>query len=384
MIYLDNAATTFPKPECVINAMVYAQKFVGANAGRGGHRMTMRAGEMVYSARQTAADMFNCDSERVIFTGNCTSALNTAIKGTAQKGDHVIISNLEHNSVLRPVHALYEKGVITYSVAGVVPMNPDETVENFLSLIKKNTSVVVCAMVSNVFGTVLPIEKLGMELKKRGIIFIVDGAQSAGTYEIDMKKMNIDILCVPGHKGLFGPMGTGMMLLSDGIDVEPVFQGGTGSSSMSERQPEIYPDKLESGTVNLPGIWGLKKGMDYIASVGGENVIHRKENYLCNILREDLSVIRGIEVYSDIAGVNPAPLVGCNVGITNSETVADILNTENNTAIRAGYHCAYLAHKHFAGDKSGVVRISPGWFNTKKEIKNLVFCLNKIAKRYFL
>jgi len=195
MIYLDNAATTYPKPQWVIDAMIYAQKYVGANAGRGGHKMTVKAGEMVYSCREKAATMFGCDSEKVIFTSNCTTALNIAIKGTLQKGDHVIISCLEHNSVLRPVHALSEKGLITYSVAKVNPLSDRETVDNFLSLIKKNTAAVVCTMVSNVFGTRLPIETLGAELKKRGIFFIVDAAQSAGTYKIDMKKMNIDILC---------------------------------------------------------------------------------------------------------------------------------------------------------------------------------------------
>ena len=384
MIYLDNAATTFPKPECVINAMVYAQKFVGANAGRGGHRMTMRAGEMVYLTREKAATMFGCDSDRVIFTNNCTMALNTAIKGVLKKGAHVIISNLEHNSVLRPVHALYEKGIITYSIADVVPSDSDKTVKNFLSLIKNNTAAVICTMVSNVFGTVLPIESLGRELKKRGILFIVDAAQSAGTYKIDMKKMNVDILCMPGHKGLMGPMGTGMMLMSESVSVDSLCQGGTGSFSMSESQPDVYPDKLESGTVNLPGIWGLKKGMDYISAVGGKNTIHKKENYLCNMLREDLSVIRGVKLYNHVAGVNPAPLVACNIENTNSETVADILNTERNIALRAGYHCAYLAHKNFASDSNGIVRISPGWFNTKNDIKNLVFCLNKIAKRNIL
>ena len=381
MIYLDNGATSFPKPECVINAMVYAQKYVGSNAGRGGYNGTAKAGEMVYSAREKAAEMFGCNSEKVIFTNNCTASLNTAIIGSLQKGDHVIISSLEHNSVLRPVHALYEKGIITYSVASVVPSDPDETVRNFLSLINKNTAAVICTMVSNVFGTVLPIEKLSSELKKRGILFIVDAAQGAGTHKIDIKEMNIDILCMPGHKGLMGPMGTGMMIMGEGVDVESLCQGGTGSFSMSESQPDVYPDKLESGTMNLPGIWGLKKGMDYISSVGGEKAVYKKENYLCGILREDLSVIKGIMLYSDIAGVNSAPLVACNIENTNSEAVADILNTENNTAVRAGYHCAYLAHSSFLKDSTGVVRISPGWFNTKNEIKNLVFSLNKIAKR---
>lgn len=383
MIYLDNAATTFPKPECVINAMVYAQKLVGANAGRGGHRMTMRAGELVYETREKAAAMFGADSERVIFTNNCTTALNTAIKGTVKKGDHIIISCLEHNSVLRPVHKLYEKGEITYSVARVDPYSSNETVKNFLSLINKNTSIVICTMVSNVFGTVLPIEKLGAELKKLGITFIVDASQSAGAFKIDMKRMNADILCMPGHKGLMGPMGTGMLIIGENADVDSLCQGGTGSNSMSERQPESYPDKLESGTVNLPGIWGLKKGMDYITSVGGEKAVHSKEKYLCCILREDLHSIRNIRVYDEAAGLNPAPLVAFNVKNISCEKVAEALD-KNNIAVRAGYHCAYLAHKYFARNENGVVRVSPGWFNTKKDIKNLVICLNKIAKRNIL
>ena len=383
MIYLDNAATTFPKPECVINAMIYAQRFVGANAGRGGHRMTMRAGEMVYLTREKAAEMFNCDSEKVIFTNNCTMSLNTAVKGSVKKGDHVIISCLEHNSVLRPVHRLYEKGEITYSVVKVSPFSSDGTVSSFLSLINKNTAVVVCTMVSNVFGTVLPVENLGRELKKRGITFIVDAAQSAGTFKIDMKKMNIDILCMPGHKGLFGPMGTGLLILGDNADIDSLCQGGTGSNSMSERQPDAYPDKLESGTVNLPGIWGLKKGMDYISFVGGEEAIHTKEKYLCRILKEDLYSVKNIRIYDDVSGINPAPVVAFNVKGISCEEVADLLNSDS-VAVRAGYHCAYLAHKTFAENENGVVRVSPGWFNAKKDIKILLNSLNKIAKRNIL
>lgn len=383
MIYLDNAATTYPKPESVINAMVYAQKYIGANAGRGGHRMTMRAGELVYLTREKASSMFGTESERVIFTHNCTSALNTAIKGTLTKGDHVIISCLEHNSVLRPVHTLFEKGLITYSVADVNPFDKAETVKNFLDLINKSTAAVVCTMVSNVFGTVMPIEDLGRELKKRGILFIVDAAQSAGAYKIDMKKMNIDILCMPGHKGLMGPMGTGMMIIGDGVEVASLYQGGTGSFSMSEKQPDVYPDKLESGTVNLPGIWGLKKGMDYISFVGGEEVVHRKEDFLCRVLRGDLHSIKNIRVYDEIAGENPAPVIAFNVRGLSCEEVAELLNKDG-FALRAGYHCAYLAHKTFAENENGIIRVSPGWFNSKKDVKNLVFSLNKIAKRNIL
>jgi selenocysteine lyase/cysteine desulfurase len=234
-------------------------------------------------------------------------------------------------------------------------------------------------MVSNVFGTLMPIEDLGTELKKRGITFIVDAAQSAGTFKIDMKLMNIDILCMPGHKGLFGPMGTGLLILGENIEVNSLCQGGTGSNSMSERQPDVYPDKLESGTVNLPGIWGLKKGMEYISCLGGEKVIHEKENYLCHILKEDMSLIKNIKLYDDISGKNHAPLIAFNINNMSCEEVAEALDNSN-IAVRAGYHCSYLAHKTFAEKENGVVRVSPGWFNTKKDIKILVNSVNKIAK----
>jgi selenocysteine lyase/cysteine desulfurase len=293
------------------------------------------------------------------------------------------MSCFEHNSVLRPVHKLYERGDITYSIAKVNPLNPRETLSNFLALVNDSTAAVTCTMVSNVFGTVMPIEELGRELKKRGILFIVDAAQGAGTYKIDMKKMNIDILCMPGHKGLMGPMGTGMMIMGENVEVESFCQGGTGSNSMSEKQPDVYPDKLESGTVNLPGIWGLKKGMDYISCVGGEKAIHEKENYLCRILKEDMSLIKNVKLYSGISGENHAPLIAFNIKNMSSEEVAEALDNSN-FAVRAGYHCAYLAHKTFAENENGVVRVSPGWFNTKKDIKNLAFSLNKIAKRNIL
>ena len=217
MIYLDNAATSFPKPQIVITSMIKAQRDIGANAGRGGHKATVKAGEIVYSTREALGEMFGCDSERVAFTLNCTHALNTAIKGILKSGDHVIISSLEHNSVLRPVHKLGENG-ISYSVAKVSPLDDYETLRAFEGLIQKNTKAIICTMVSNVFGTVLPIDKIASLCKTRGLIFIVDAAQGAGTIKIDMNKMNIDVLCMPGHKGLLGPMGTGVIMLGDGID----------------------------------------------------------------------------------------------------------------------------------------------------------------------
>lgn len=377
MIYLDNAATTHPKPEIVINSALDAIK-QGGNSGRGSHESAIKAGETVYDTREKLADMFSCESERVVFTFNCTLALNTAISGSISRGDHVIISSLEHNSVLRPVHALSSKGMITYSVARVNPLSDDETVKNFASLIKKETSLIVCTVVSNVFGTVLPIGRIGRLCRKRGIRFIVDGAQAAGMRKIDMKSSCIDILCLPGHKGLMGLTGTGALLLSQEIDVEPLIFGGTGSFSMLREQPSVYPDRLESGTLNLPGIASVGAGIDFINSVGGAAAVHEKEKQLTDMLYTDLSVMKNIILYPHLSGKNAAGIVAFNLRGRHSEQTGELLDSCG-FAVRSGYHCAFLAHKSCKTEKTGVVRVSPGYFSTKKDIKNLIFYLNKIA-----
>lgn len=378
MIYLDNAATTFPKPDCVIAAALNVMKEIGANTGRTTHKSAIKAGEIVYNTRSELANMFNCESERVIFTHNCTAALNTAIIGSVKKGAHIIISSMEHNSVLRPVHSLKEKGLITYSVARVNPLNDDETIINFASLINKDTSVIVCSAASNVFGTVLPVTRIGKLCKAKQLRFIVDGAQGAGYLQIDMKKSGIDILCMPGHKGLFGLMGTGAMLLGENIDVEPLIYGGTGSFSMSPFQPEVYPDRLESGTLNLPGIASLGEGVRFINSVGGVKAIHEKEKYLSKILIQDLENMNNVILYRNVTGRKSVGIVPFNIKGLHSERVGEYLS-ENSFALRTGYHCSFLAHKNYATDSTGVVRISPGFFTTKKDIKKLIFSLNKIA-----
>ncbi len=378
MIYLDNAATSYPKPECVINTALNVMREIGANTGRTTHKSAIKAGEIVYNTRSELADMFNCESERVIFTLNCTAALNSAIMGSIKKGDHIIISSLEHNSVLRPVHSLSERGIITYSIARVNPLNYDETLKNFASAINKNTSLIICTAVSNVFGTVLPVTRIGQLCKKKKIRFIVDAAQAAGYLEIDMKKSGIDILCMPGHKGLFGLMGTGALLLADGIDVEPLIYGGTGSFSMSVNQPEVYPDRLESGTLNLPGIASLGQGVKFIKSAGGIKAVNQKEKYLGDMLLEDLGNIKNVVLYKNISGKKCAGIVPFNIKDKHSEKVGELLS-ENGFAVRSGYHCSYLAHKNYSTDLYGVVRVSPGFFTTKKDIKNLIFYVNKIA-----
>lgn len=378
MIYLDNAATSFPKPDCVVRQLYNSQKYCGANPGRGGHSFSISAGRRIYSCRERLGEMFGCKTENVAFTNNCTTALNTAICGTLKKGDHVIISSLEHNSVLRPVHRLYEKGLITYSVARVNPFDDNETLRSFAGCIGERTRAVIMTHVSNVFGTVLPIDKISALCKAKGVLFILDAAQSAGSHKINMKKQGIDILCLPGHKGLLGPMGTGALLFSEGITPEELTVGGTGSFSLSASQPDIYPDRLESGTLNLPGISALEKGIGYIKSYGGESAVLQKESELIALLKEDLSVVRGAFVYDELQAGKSTNVLSFNLGEMHSEMTATLLDSYG-ICLRAGYHCSYLAHKTYGTTDKGTVRVSTGVFNTKKDIKNLVFCLNKIA-----
>lgn len=383
MIYLDNAATSFPKPQRVINAMVQAQSLYGANPGRGGHKMTLKAGRKVFDCRSALAEFFGAEDERIIFTNNCTASLNMAIKGSVQQGDHVIISSLEHNSVLRPVHKLSEQGKITYDVFEVNPLNDDESFKNFLSVVNERTQLVVCTMVSNVFGTVLPIEKIGRYCRMKKIRFILDAAQGAGSHRINLKDMPVDILCMPGHKGLLGPMGTGVLILGENADIDSFCEGGTGSNSLYKTQPDFYPDKLESGTANLPGIAGLYEGIEYIRRFGGERAVLEKEHRLISLIKEDLSVIPKITVYDEMHSKMPSNVLSFNFVDMHSEETARLLDKAD-IAVRSGYHCSYLAHNTYGTTESGTVRVSTGVFNTKKDAKTLAFYLNKIALGRFL
>ncbi len=378
MIYLDNGATTFPKPYCVTESVTNALRYSGGSPGRGGHRNTIKAGETVYKTRALISEMFSCESEGVIFTDNCTTSLNTAIKGICRKGDRILTSTLEHNSVLRPLVKLREKGIISYETVKVNPLNDDDTVDNFRKAMSGEVRAVVCTFASNVFGTVLPIERIGKLCKEKDIVFVVDGAQAAGALKIDMKKMNIDILCLPGHKGLYGPMGTGLMLLSGRIMPEELTQGGTGSYSMEKDQPNVIPDRYESGTLNFPGVAGLCSGVKFIRSCGGENAFHQKETELIKILENDLSVIKGVKLYPCMKSSVCAPILSFNIGSYHSEEVSALLDKQG-FAVRAGYHCARLAHENYGTAEKGCVRVTPGFFNSKKDIKNFVFCCNKIA-----
>ncbi len=377
MIYLDNAATSYPKPQEVINAVNTAFYKYGANPGRSGHDMSIMSAEEVYRCRQKLNDFFNgYGSEFVSFFSNCTYALNIAIKGIISKGDHIVISSLEHNSVARPVYKLKASGICDFSVFKVGETN-EETIENFKAAINENTGLCVVTAVSNVFGNVLPLKELSDISHKNGAYFFVDGAQGAGVIGIDMKKQGIDCLCVPGHKGLLGPMGTGA-LLHKNLDFNTVFEGGTGTASFDLSQPSEYPEKLESGTLNVPGICGLSKGVEMVSLIEREKIF-QKETRLSKQIFYGLKSIPNVILYrSEYDEKNYAPLVSFNIKNKHSEHVAEMLNKQG-FAVRGGYHCAPLAHISYGTNAVGAVRISPSFNNTEKDIKNLLNFVRKIA-----
>lgn len=381
MIYLDNAATSYPKPKSVVDSVANSMIFYGANPGRGGHKMSVKTSEKIFETRCLLNGFFNgYGEEYVSFTGNCTQALNYAIKGVLRPGDHAIISSLEHNSVARPMEELKEKGVIEYDVF-YVDESDEKTIENFEKCFKKNTKLCVVTGVSNAFGDVLPIRELARIAHSREALFFLDGAQMAGHIPIDIKAMGIDCLCIPGHKGLLGPMGTGA-LLHNGIAFEPLITGGTGTDSLSLVQKKQFPEYLESGTLNVPGICGLGEGVRYVMERDVET-IRKIENEICEEIIFGLKNIEGVEVYRRGDKKSYGPVVSFNVNAFHSETVAGIL-AQNSVAVRGGYHCAKLAHETYGTTYKGAVRLSPSEKTSKKDINIIINIINKIAISKFI
>lgn len=375
MIYFDNAATTYPKPSSVLASAVLAMKKYSFNSGRGGYKESIKAGEMIYSVREKVASMFGFEPQNVAFTKNCTEALNMAIKGSVKSGDHIIISSLEHNSVSRVAEKLFDDGIIDYDIAKY-SYNDDETVANFENLIKPNTTLVVCMHSSNAFGVTFPVAKIGKMCKLHGIRFVVDGAQGAGVADINAKRDNIDILCAPGHKCLLGAMGTGFIAVRDGLELSTVEEGGTGSNSMSLKQPDFLPDRLEAGTLNNSGIISLGKGIDYINSYGTD-AIYNHEFSLMQHTYKALENINDVVLYTPFPEQGKTmPIISFNFGDYSSEKTAAIL-AKNDICTRAGFHCTPLAHKHFGTTDRGTVRISFGMFNTVRDCDALINLVKK-------
>lgn len=378
MIYFDNGATSFPKPFSVVNAVQMSFCDSCANPGRGGYQSAMKSAEMIYNARSAAADLFNADTENVVFTSGCTYSLNTAIKGVCRPGSHFVISDLEHNSVVRPLEKLKKAGLCEYSVVKVTP-DESETVKNFVNAFRKNTVAVICTLSSNVFGIMPPIHKIAREAHKYGILFILDAAQGAGYLPVDMKKDNTDIICCAGHKGLFGPMGTGLLILSKDIYIDTLAEGGTGSNSESLNQPKYSPDRFESGTPNVHGIAGLSAGIKFVKDIKCENILIH-EYKIIKYIFDELKLCKNIILYTDFYDRVPkSPVLSFNVKSKKSEETAALL-AENGICVRGGLHCAPLAHQKMGTLDIGAVRITPSWFSDEKDAEILVNCIKKIAK----
>ncbi len=376
MIYLDNSATTNPKPQSVKNAVERAMNYYSFNSGRGGYKESVYTSNMIFSCREKLSALFGFSPENIAFTPNCTTAINFAIKGIVKPGDHIIISNLEHNAVARPVYALFQKGIIDYDIAEF-SFDKEQTINNFKKLIKPNTRAIVCMHASNVFGCVFPIKEIGELAHENGIIFIIDAAQSAGVLDIDAKRDNIDILCAPGHKGLYAPMGTGFITLGDNIMLDTIVEGGTGSNSMKLAQPDNMPERLESGTLNNIGIAGLSAGADFVSSKGILS-IYKHENSLMKYIYTELAKNKNVTLYTP--SFNDAflvPILSFNYKDYPSEKTASLL-ADKNIATRAGFHCSKLAHTAFSTDKRGTVRISPSVFTKYSECENFINILKKL------
>lgn len=378
MIYLDNAATTMKKPQCVIDAVVAAMSHMG-NAGRGATSAALDASRVIYDTREKLSDLFNLQNpSRVAFTCNSTESLNTAIKGILSSGDHAITTALEHNSVLRPLYDLQAKGM----ELSIVDCDENGNIDynDFEKLIKENTKAIVCTHASNLVGNVLDVKKIGSIAKKHNLIFIVDASQSAGVFNIDMQDMNIDILCFTGHKGLLGPQGTGGICVREGIDVRPLKVGGSGVNTFSKEQPVEMPTHLEAGTLNGHAIAGLNAALDYLKEEGIDNIQKREEELMFRFYN-GIKDIKDIKIFGNFENKRAA-IVTFNVGDIDSAAFSDELSFAYDISTRAGAHCAPLMHKAMNTVEQGAVRFSFSHYNTEEEIDTAIKAVKEIAASY--
>lgn len=371
MINFDNSATSFPKPEAVRAAADSAFTRFGGNPGRGGHRLSLITSERIFTVRERAAQMFGAQTENVIFTPNCTASLNFAIKGIMQHGGHIIISAFEHNSVLRPVYALYRSQKITFSVARIYD-DDDMTVEGIRRLIRSDTKCVCCMTASNVTGKIMPYKKIAQLCRLHGLCFISDAAQAAGSIDLKMSD-GFNFLCMAGHKALYGPSGTGLLISDGEYELSTIIEGGNGSSSELAEQSGPLPERLESGTLNTPGILGLGEGLDFVRQKGTAR-LRSYEEELCKAFEQEAGGIDGIRFYSC---KNRVPIVSFNIGDIPSQVVSAKLS-EKGYALRGGLHCSALAHRSLGTLSQGTVRFSPGAFNNIKQVRGLVAALHQI------
>lgn len=378
MIYLDNAATTLHKPPQVAEAVKQAILTAG-NAARGAHGASMRASRTVFETRRKLAQLLGCpQADHVVFTANSTMALNIAITGILSPGDHVISTDLEHNSVLRPLYTLQQQGVslsfVTADKQGRIRY------EDLASQFRPNTKAVVCTHASNVTGNMLDIAGIAAIAHEHGALLIVDASQTAGTVPVDMTAMEADVLCFTGHKGLLGPQGTGGLCIRPGVEIRPLLQGGSGVHSFDRQQPAAYPTRLEAGTLNSHGIAGLDAAVDYLLSEGVAS-IEKREKALMRRFYENVCGVDGVQVYGDFTAPQRAAIVALNIRNYDSAEIADVLATDYGIAVRPGAHCAPRMHQALGTVQQGAVRFSFSVFNTEAEVDAAVQAVRELSRR---
>jgi cysteine desulfurase family protein len=378
-IYLDNAATTFPKPREVLEEMIGAYYSLGVSPGRGSYDLAMEAEERVMSIRRQVCQFFGgSDPERVIFSYNATDALNTLIQGLIQPGSHVVTSRLEHTSVLRPLHYFSEQGILRLDL---VPFGSEGFIDPtaVAEAIHPDTSFVILTHASNVLGTVQPVDQIGAICRERGVPLLLDATQTAGLLPIHMDEWGVSAVAFTGHKSLLGPTGIGGLVLNPALNVRTTRFGGTGRDSLSLTHTQTYPHRLESGTINIVGIFGLSAGLHYISSLGMEN-IYAKELDLAKRLRDGLNSVNGVRVYSTNREGSRIPVLLCNVDGMDPEDAANILDGDFGIAARAGLHCAPLVHQDLGTSPRGGVRFSLGPFNTGEEIDHVLEAMTALCR----
>lgn len=377
MIYLDNAATSYPKPESVYSAVNNAMRYSGGNPSRGSHKLARLASEALYNCREEASKLFSCDEESVVITFNATHALNLAIKGLAERNSHILVSDMEHNSVLRPVTALKKTHGCYYDIYGSHGGDADKILRDIASKIRRNTRMIIANHASNVCGVRLPVEKIGALCERLGIVFIVDASQSAGHIPISFADLKADAVCMPGHKALYGPQGAGLLLLSNKYRLETLIEGGSGVNSLDREMPEFLPERLEAGTYSAPLAAGLAEGIRWVRRTGIDNIAYH-EAHLCKLLLDNLNEIKVITIYGANDQIVASPILFNISGISPSE-VGNILDKAG-ICVRCGLHCSPIAHSVLATGENGAVRVSFGYFNTEKDTSRLVSEIYKIVK----
>lgn len=382
MIYFDQAASSFPKPDSVGKSVLEAIQEYGANPGRGGHALSRRASSVIKDTRGLLANFFgSSDSKQVLFFQNATGALNQAIKGfPLEEGDHIISSSFEHNSVRRPLEELKRTNNINITYIRQEGNDPF-SIEAFKQAITPKTKLITITHGSNVTGTILPIEEISKTAKEFGIKVLVDASQTAGILPLHMKNMNIDMLAFPGHKGLMGPQGTGVLIVEGNVNLRPILHGGTGSFSESPYQPEQWPERFESGTLNTPGIAGLKAGLEEVIRLGLDEIVSR-ETFLINYCLEQLNQIDDIQIYKSSNEQQQLGVVSFTIGEIDSHEIAMILDEYYGIAVRAGVHCAPMIHENLGTLETGAIRVSVGPYNTKEEVDTFIQAMKEIRKGY--